>query len=144
MFAAGVPRAVIDAVARRLGHDIVAEPNPDDEYGELLTVGPWRITIHDDCFVRCPSIDASIRESFLGAVVERHDYYLGTPIGPAGVALLQLHLRDGVELELSSDVKRREFRVKHYPVGAGWWARRRAPIERVLAGTTNITSLPMR
>ncbi len=136
LHAAGVPRAVIAALAARLGVPLVTQPDPEDEDGELLTIGPWRAAVHDGCFTRLDSVDPSVCEGFVTAVVELHEYYLGRPVGPAGVAAVRTHLRDGVTLELQTDPSRGELLLRRYPNGAGWWARRTAPVEQVPLGGT--------
>ena len=133
---AGIPRAVIGALASRLGHVLVATPDPDDDHGELLTLSSSRVALHDGCFIRLDPADPGVRNAFLATVFELHEYYLGSPVPVAGAALVRAHLRDGVTLELESDPRQHEFRLKHYPAGASWWARRRAPVELVRAGTT--------
>lgn len=130
--AAGVPRAVIHAVASRVGYPLAEEPDPNDEYGTLLRFGPWHCTVHDDCFVQFDSADEPLRNAFLQAIIELHDYYLQSAIGPAGVGLVAAHLRPDVTVELQSDARRCEFAVKSYPIAASWWERRSAPVKRIV------------
>ena len=70
---AGVPRAVIEAVARRLGVEMSSAIDPTDEYTELLTVGPWRGTLHDGCFVHLEVDEPAVRAALVEASLELQD-----------------------------------------------------------------------
>jgi hypothetical protein len=128
---AGLPRAVIEAAARHLGVTLSATIDPEDEYTELLDIGPWRGTLHDGCFVQLEVDEPDVRAALLAAALELHEAYLGARLQPGALAAATDRLADGAELLLQSIPGRRELRLRAYPMSAGIWRRWTAPVTRI-------------
>ena len=128
---AGLPRAVIESAARRLGVALASAPDPTDEYTELLTVGPWRGTLHDGCFLHLETDEPRVRTVLLEAALELHEGYLGAQLVPSALVAAENRLAEGAELLLQSIPDRRELRLRSYPASAGWWQRHTAPVIRI-------------
>ena len=133
LWGAGLPRAVLEAAARRLDLGVSAAEPPEDEYTEAVTVGPWRATLHDGCFLHLETDAPEARSALLAAALELHEGYLGTPLGAAALAAANAALAQGAELLLESIPRRRELRLRAYPAAAGWLRRRLAPVTRIQA-----------
>lgn len=130
---AGLSRAVIEAVARRLGIELSSAADPADEHTELLAIGPWRGTLHDGCFVQLETDEPDVRAALLAAALELHETYLGTRLGPDAMTAATDRLVEGAELPAESVPGRRELRLRAYPASAGMWQRWRAPVARIRA-----------
>ena len=127
---AGLPRAVLAAVARRLNVDLSSAGAPEDEYTETLLVGPWGATLHDGCFLHLEADTPAVRHALVTAALELHEAYLGAAPGPRALAAVNDRLAEGAELLLHSLPRRRELRLQAYPRSAGWWRRRISPATR--------------
>lgn len=128
---AGIPRTVIEAVARRLGIEMSSAIDPTDEYTELLTVGPWHGTLHDGCFVHLEVDEPAVRAALVEASLELHEAYLGAHLGASALVAATDWLADGTELLLHSMPLLRELRLRAYPASAGTWQRWLAPVTRI-------------
>ena len=127
---AGLPRAVLGAVARRLNVGVSSAGPSEDEYTETLVVGPWRATVHDGCFLHLEADTPAVRHALAAAALELHEAYLGAAPGAQVLAAVNGQLTEGAELLLRSLPHRRELRLQAYPQAAGWWQRRVAPATR--------------
>jgi hypothetical protein len=128
---AGIPRAVIQAVAGRLGVAMSSAIDPADEYTELLTIGPWRGTLHDGCFVHLEVDEPAVRAALVEASFELHEAYLGVHVGASALVAATEWLADGAELLLHSIPNLRELHLSTYPASAGAWQRWLAPVTRI-------------
>ena len=135
---AGIPRAVIESVARRLGVALGSSPDPADEYTELLTVGPWRGSLHDGCFVHLDVDEPHVRAALLAAVLELHEGFLGARLDPNALVAADNRLASGGELLIESVPGRQEVRLRAYPASAGFWQRWVAPVIRIKAGEPRV------
>ena len=134
---AGLPRAVLEAVARRLGVELSSTADPEDEHTQLITVGPWRGSLHDGCFVHLDADDAEVRGALLAATLELHESYLRGRLGPDALAAADNRLAEGGELLLHSVPNRGELQLSSYAASAGWWQRRTAPVTRIRIRTAH-------
>ena len=128
---AGLPRAVLESAARRLGVELSSRADQDVEHTELLTVGPWRGSLHDGCFVHLEVDEPDVRTALLAATLELHESYLGGRLGPDALDAATNRLAEGGELLLRSVPRRGELRLRAYPASAGWWQRLTAPVTRI-------------
>jgi hypothetical protein len=127
---AGLPRAVLAAVARRLHVGLSSAGGAEDEATETMMVGPWRATLHDGCFLRLEADVPAVRHALVAAALELHAAYLSAAPGPRALAAVTSRLEVGAEVLLHSLPRRRELRVQAYPSSAGWWRRRTSPATR--------------
>ena len=127
---AGLPRAVVESVARRLGVELTSAVDPEDEHTELLTLGLSRGTLHDGCFVHFEVDDRDVRAALVAATLELHESYLGVQLAADALVAASHRLAEGTELLLHS-IPGRELQLRSYPASAGWWRRRTAPLTRI-------------
>jgi hypothetical protein len=108
-----------------LAHD----PERDDE--QRVALGPWRGWLHDGCLLTIDGDEPRLREALVAASLALHAHYLGRPIGPEWLRPLADHLGDGATLVLRSRPRERLLLTSVHPNDAGWWARRRAHVDRI-------------
>ena len=133
---AGLSRAVLEATAARLGHELKVRAPIDEETteDERFTIGPWSGTLHDGCFVECDADDPALRAALVHASLALHAFYSGIPPNPASVERIAGSWSEGTVLRFRSIPAKRTVQLKRFPLGSGWIARLRAPTEPLVAG----------
>jgi hypothetical protein len=131
LFAAGLSRPLLDAAAGHLGVPISLAHDPERDDEQRVALGPWRGWLHDGCLLTIDGDEPRLREALVAASLALHAHYLGRPIGPEWLRPLADHLGDGATLVLRSRPRERLLLTSVHPNDAGWWARRRAHVDRI-------------
>ena len=133
---AGLSRAVLEATAARLGHELKVRAPIDEETteDERFTIGPWSGTLHDGCFVECDADEPALRAAVIHANLALHGFYCGILSNPTWVERIAGSWSEGAALRFRSIPAERIIQLKRFPMGSGWIARLRAPMETLVAG----------
>jgi hypothetical protein len=119
---AGVPLAVLQFAATRLGEQAVVTPNRDDPATQRITIGAAEGWLHDGCFFAFEKPSTLLQEAVVAGLRELHTYYLGgAPAPTPALAMVHDRLRDGFSVRTRSRPSRIE--VSAFAVGASWLGR---------------------
>ena len=133
---AGLSRAVLEATGVHLGHELMARASVDakETEDESFTIGPWSGTLHDGCFVEFEANEPALRAAVVHANLALHGFYCGIPSNPTSVERIAGSWSEGTVLRFRSIPAERIIQLKRFPMGSGWIARLRAPMETLVAG----------
>ena len=133
---AGLSHTILEAAAAHLGYELklTASTNAGTPEDESFTIGPWRGSLHDSCFVQVEPDAQALRVAFVRASLALHSFYLGVPVNLDLADTVAGSWSDGTVLQFRSIPAEGIIQLKRFPTGTGWFARLRAPTESLATG----------